>query len=355
MVCASPVDGPERSAGLTADPRPETGSAWALVGAGLDTVSFAWTDDSLAARIAKRAGDDLTDAVTGEVVSLRPVKRGVMTSAPLADGGWHFGAYPTAGMVFVEGRLAPMLSGATVDRRLVAASELGAAVDLAGARLARLIAEPVGPVRIRRADLAADVRFSRAEDGLSMLRALATLDVPRYKLDVWRHDGRQVETIYLRTRSGRVRARIYDKARERGETPGTLVRAEYQHQPTGAKRPAVAAFIESDAGLVWERAFGRWSTSTSTLTAGTLGAQQQGIIERARAGALTGRVAERLLGTLALFESGAAAGIIGERAAARRRSELRSLGITVEENLAGTFEVGAVLAAIRSALAPADS
>jgi hypothetical protein len=188
-----------------------------------------------------------------------------------------------------------------------------------------------------------------------MLRALAAVDVPRYKLDVWRHDGVQVETIYLRTRGGRVRARIYDKARERGDTPGLLVRAEYQHQPIGAKRPAIREFMESDSGLIWERAFGHWSTSTSSLTAGTLGGQERWIIERAREGALTGRVAERLLGTLALFETGASAEILGERSAARRRSELRRLGITVADNLAGTFEVGAVLAAIRSAFAPSDS
>jgi len=328
---------------------------WALVAAGLDTVSFAFTDDLLAIRMAKRAGEPLTDVATGDAVLLRPVTRGVMTAAPLTDLGFHFGSYPHAGMVFVEGRLAPMISGDPEDRRLLPARDLAAAVAVVSERLGALLAEPSGPVRVRRADLAADVAFEQPEDGLSMLRALSVIDVPRYKLVVWRRDGVQVETIYLRTPAGRVRARIYDKARERSSTPGSLVRAEYQHQPIGAKRPSVTDFIEQDVGAVWERAFGHWTTSTSTLKAGTRKKHEREIVAQARSGAITGRVAERLLGTLSLTEAGSSVEVLGERAAQRRRSELRRLGVVVEDAIDGTFEVGAIFAAIRAAFAPSES
>jgi hypothetical protein len=350
---APPSKAESGSAVLTADPAPETGTAWAVAGAGLDTVSFSWVDERLALRLAKRAGDPLRDPETGELVLLRPVKRGVITADRVSGGGWHFGAYPSAGMVFVEGRLAPMLSHDLADRTLVAASRLPEAVAVASARIGSLMSEPRGPVRVRRADLAADVAFRMPEQGLAALRGLARLDVPRYKLDVWRHDGAQVETIYLRTRGGRVRARIYDKARERGEEPGSLVRAEYQFQPEGAKRPTVPEFIVSDVSKLWRRAFGAWADSSSSLVAGSLNEVQGEVLRLAREEVVSGRVAERILGTISLLASGTGESVIGLRAVQRRRAELRSLGLSVEAGEEIEVPVGAMFAAIFAALAPA--
>ena len=293
--------------------------------------------------------------MTGEVVSFRPVHRGVMTAAPMAGGGWHFGSYPSSDMVFVEGRLAPMLSGDASDRTLTPAVHLPEAVALASARIASILIAPRGPVRLRRADLAADIRFQQPEDGLSTLRALACMDVPRYQLDVWRHDGTQVATIYLRTPGGRVRARIYDKARERGDVPGTLVRAEYQHQPVGVRRPAITDFVRADVAPLWRRAFGQWAAASSTLTAGTLADQHKEVLSRARGGELTGRVSERLLGSLTLISAGLGDELLGERAVRRRRSELRQLGIAVGETYRGEIAVGEIFQAICASFAHTDA
>lgn len=254
-------------------------------------------------------------------------------------------------MVFVEGRLGAMLSASRDDRSLASAGRLPEAVEIARERIGRLLTEPQGPVRVRRADLAADIAFRVPEDGLATLRGLAHLDVPRYKLDVWRHHGAQVETIYLRTRAGRVRARIYDKARERGDTPGSLIRAEYQHQPEAAKRPSVADFIDADLSKLWRRAFGAWADSSSSLVAGSLAQTHAEVVRLAADGVLSGRVAERMLGTITLLATGAGDAVIGKRGVQRRRAELRQLGLSAEAAEPTEVAVGPIFAAIFEALA----
>jgi hypothetical protein len=237
--------------------------------------------------------------------------------------GVTVGAYAD-GLVTVEGRLAALLHGPD-DHRLVSADGFRSAPAVAAERFGLSLAQPVG---VGRADLASELVFDDGRDGLDLLRAAASLDVPWAKIGTEGGKRGTVETVYVRSLTGRtVLLRLYDKGRETGEAaPGTWLRLERQRRYRKAREPEVDDVLAQGLGTVF---VGR---ELARLVAGVGDVHvcdRLGAVEVLRRLASVGRIppskAERLAGFVLLDGVGLPA-----RTQRRRASELRELGIALE-------------------------
>jgi hypothetical protein len=139
--------------------------------------------------------------------------------------GCRWGSFPD-GLAYVEGRVAALLDGPDAHYLATPAQLVEAA---------SLFAETVEPGRVEdvttgRLDLASELRFDRAAEGLALMRAIASADVPWLKTGTEGSKRDGLETVAWRTVNGRsVQLRLYDKGRESGTAePGTLLRGERQ-------------------------------------------------------------------------------------------------------------------------------
>ena len=186
-----------------------------VVQAGIDTWSPAWyAGDSMLARVmASRAEGQ------GRVRLLRePVS------------GYRVGWFPETCLVFAEGH--PVVDG------LGCPDDLPAALDALEEQL-QASDVPVGPTcraGVRRLDAAVDLRTDSASEGLGILAGVAALTVPGGKLVAYR-SGRAIESVLLKSASGKTTARVYDKGVESGRAQrGRLIRPEDQRRYVKATR-----------------------------------------------------------------------------------------------------------------------
>lgn len=267
--------------------------------------------------------------------------------AIVADGrgpdGGRFLCYPAFGVLAVETRLAALLAGDADDHSLASARSIDA-----GASTARLVlgqyldVDPGHPSEVRRYDLASELRFSAAADGLSFLRSVGGMIPARSRgtLEV-AADG-QVMTAYVRTaKRGVVHARIYDKGRESGsDPPGLRVRIESQNRPAKAKRYPPHVLAEIDLSATFGRTMSPYLHADELLVAGPDGAVVE-LASRAIRGELSHAKAERLIGSVALLKHGGRAvydrdGATSKRnneRSARRLKALRDEGIALDREL----------------------
>jgi hypothetical protein len=138
--------------------------------------------------------------------------------------GCRWGSFPD-GMHYVEGRVAALLDGPdahylATPTQLVQAAELFA--DTVGADVENVVTG--------RLDLASELRFDDPREGLALMRAIASADVPWLKTGTEGSKRDGLETVAWRTANGRsVQLRLYDKGRESGTAiAGTLLRGERQ-------------------------------------------------------------------------------------------------------------------------------
>jgi hypothetical protein len=316
--------------------------------------------DSLRARIA---GDFLLHPEGGGRVAarLRRVAAGGVRILPLGDGAaWPGGAtlgfFDGPGLVFIEGRASALVAGDEKVRTLACPSSLKD-VD----RVARDLFRPLDltlPVRatVRRADLTSETQFSDGADGLAFLAALAAATVPRYKTTVWRHQGR-VETVAVCTKvTGKIKARAYDKWVEQGvrERAGQLVRLEREVRWQGREAPSIDVFLGLDlAGLYAAPLLPLIKGARDVVVAG-LDASVEALLSMVDAERVSYSRAERLIGTLVITaRQGADSRAWTDRTAARRRAELRELGLWVDPTrpTASVVSVGAILKSLVAAWA----
>ncbi len=310
--------------------------------AGLDTVSYLLrpgTDGDIERLSRWMERREITDARTGEALKLVGSGHGCMVSSPV--DGVRFGAFSSYGHIsaWVEGRLSALLAGDTHAHGLASPAELenGAARARAGfAALGLHLAEPIEAVR--RVDLAGDLVFDNAPDGLAFLRALASLDVPRLKRDVWMQ-GPRVETVYYRTpKTGAVRMRAYDKGVESGTAaPGERVRFEMQRRYTKQKQMTPRNLAGADWSALYRERLQPWERSADGFVSVSLGGAQRAVLDALESGAtmrdgtpLTQRRAERMLGTLVILSELGPDWYGKDYTARRRQDEFRDLGVVLD-------------------------
>jgi hypothetical protein len=241
------------------------------------------------------------------------------------------------GVVGVEGRLDPLLTGCAETFDLRPGSDVRVGEAVARAMIEALAGAPLDGGRgyfadaeIGRLDLAHEFEFDEQADGLAFLAAVAALHPPKRKTDVWRAADGTVQTVYFRTpRAGVIRERVYDKGVESGSHAAGL-RVRFESQRRFAKREAPLA--RSSFGGGWAaRQYGgavMGYTHTESVAVGRGQAEQQLLGAVAR-GDLTLAKAERMLGTLGVLDH-YGRGIYGEQQAQRRLRDLRDHGVSPE-------------------------
>ena len=312
-------------AALTAIPRSVTDQAGALGQFGLDTVAFRF-----------RPG---WPEFVGELLRAPHRFAGgarVMTEKP---GGIAVAVFQ--GAIRVEGRLDPLLTG---DRDSWA---LRPVADLAlGEQRAREVVEAIAGApmdggrglyytdgELARLAAAHELECDDSADGLTFLRAVASMRPGARKVDaVFGVDG-QPQTIYFRTpKRFAVRERIYDKGVESGShAAGLRVRLEAQRRFPKNRAVPRAALRGVEAGRYFAEKLQAYA-ETDTLVAGPDEARRQ-LLAKVHAGEISMRVGARLLGDVSILGEFGRAAYPDDRMARRRMAELRKHGVAVEQVL----------------------
>lgn len=209
--------------------------------------------------------------------------------------GIRTGAYPD-GLHYVEARLAALLYGRE-DHRLCAPEELVAG-EKVGARLLEVDVQAA----VGRYDLASELRFEQASEGLALLRAMSSLDVPWAKVGMEGYRGGAPETVYLRSLNGRtILARMYDKGVEAATDPrGTRLRFERQRRVRKSREMTVEQLLGRDLARDFVgRELAAWAFSTeAAYTVGGVPAAIERLGELCADGKLAPLVRDRLTGFL---------------------------------------------------------
>jgi hypothetical protein len=299
--------------------------------AGVDTWSPAWYVGE--GSQAERAMQQLATV---------PVARGRAIEERIA--GHRVGWFPASRMVFAEGhpggdRLAsPEVLPAVLAKLYESIVDYGIDLPLVDYRpgwLAGDVPERPGFAGVRRLDSTLDLRFQTRDQGLSVLRGVASLGLPRAQLAL-RHQpgvGRTgaLETVAFYGHGGRkMLARWYDKGVEAGTYDrGLLIRPEDQRRYVKASRRSVN---ELGVGYVRERFRQRFLplfVASEGITVGGTHRIAQRLAELRDDGALTPRTAQILAGFAVLENAGQWEG--PRRSRMRYRRQLRDHGLVLSE------------------------
>ena len=313
-----------------------------VTASGVDTVSFAFRPEG-------RSYFDVVEAFRakphrhGSAGSLVADERGPDGGRVMLFGA-SSGAEPgRAGVVAIESRLGALLSMDSEDHRLVAADRL----HLGGVTARVLVAEQLGvdpgpATEVRRYDLASELRFRAACDGLAFLRTVAGLVPARARGTVEVNADGSVMTAYARTaKRGVVHARIYDKGRESGsDPPGHRVRIESQNRPPKSRRHHPEALSQLDLKATFGRTMNPYLQADELVVAGADGAVAE-LVARAVRGEISHNRAERLAGSVAFLKHGGRAvydrdgsnRVRNNERSARRLKALRDAGIVLSDEL----------------------
>jgi hypothetical protein len=295
-----------------------------VVQAGIDTWSPCWNADG---RLA------------GALEGLATAKAGRAMMLPDPVGRYRVGWFAHHGLVFAEGH-------PSADE-----NQLGCADDLPD-ELRRLEAEldSIGiPLReqlragVRRVDSTVDLRTDSPGEGLAILAGIAALSLSRGKLVTIRN-GRSIETVQMKSFSGRVTGRVYDKGVEAGLAPrGRLIRHEDQRRyPKSLRRDVTEMTTAYVREQYRRRLMPLWTAAKGVRVGGPLvlarelgRAVDRGQVEVSRA--------RSLAGYLVLEQAGVDQG--AKRTQYQLARECRQLGLVVADAVTDEIEVdlGAVL------------
>lgn len=192
---------------------------------------------------------------------------------------------------------------------------------------------------LSRLDQTVTLEFADPRAGQAFLAGLSVVDIPRLKPGT---EGRPIETVHWRAawgKSRRILARAYDKGIESGTAErGRFVRLE--NQTRYAKETRMSADTHSDQPLIasttFHRRFAPVAESLEGLTAATLLALRDRLIELADDGRITWLQAERLAGFLTMKSMGIE---LHPRTQRRRRRELREHGLVLVDPLEDPIDV----------------
>jgi hypothetical protein len=293
---------------------------------GVDTCSFAFRPSS------ERFFDGLLARPH------RPSAAGGVRFEQRGPGDTALLAWPAFGVVALEGRLAAVLANSGDCHDLVTKGRLHEGELLAQAALQELAGTPMHrdgagmDGELRRYDLAAELRFESAPDGIAFMRTIATLTPPGKKRDVI---GNEIpETVYFRTLKRMVvTERVYDKGRESGsDAPGKRIRVEAQRRPSKSKRRRSAVVGGMDLAADFGRTLLPYVGTEKLIAAGTEGATEH-LVRQAVNGEVSMAKAERMIGTLALLKHYGRAVYPDARQQQRRLQQLRQAGIVLADEL----------------------
>ena len=281
-------------------------------------------------------------------VGFRGKMRETLTLDAELPGGVSIGFTPQSRSIWIEGRLAAILSGDRDNRNLypldfLRVAALRAAADIADLLELREFIDPLplflgGKVSLRRLDVTSEISCP-PHYGLQLLRGFANISYAGERpVEIWGKEKR-IETINLRDRGTvkrRIRFRIYDKGTESGShMPGERIRFERQIRFQGKKQPVISSLSPEDAIQWWRAGFEPWFGSDLEkhgLKVMPFERASEKILKMAEAGSLKWEKAERLLGSLVicLMRGENWWKDLGHRDAGYRRiRELRDLGISV--------------------------
>ncbi len=302
-----------------------------VLAAGIDTVSPCWYAEP---------GSPLARAMA----ALATQRAGPAWLLPDPVGRYRVGWFADPGLVFAEGRAG--------GEALCAAHDLPAAL----ASLRRALADlgiPVDTVPgagLRRLDVAADLCTESAAAGLGFLECVGAASPGAGKLATYRA-GRQVQSVIVKTRAGRTRARVYDKGVESGHAPpGHWLRLEAQWRLPRAARIDPAAV---DPALLRERFKRRFEPlwqAAGGFRLGGLGAVGERLEAAVACGQLMPSRARSVAGYLVLAAAGIPQG--AKRTSSELERECRQLGLSVSL-LRGSEQRVDIAAILDECLAPA--
>ena len=281
-------------------------------------------------------------------------------------------AWPEFGLLTVEGRAAPLLTGSVLDYSLVAPTALGDVAQAAGDLVAAVLGQDgmdTEPL-LRRCDLASDVDFSPAWAGEEALAAFASVVLPRLVTVPHRRADQSYEGVAWMTSGNRVQLRVYESAEQkrrkllreakkaqpelkaRAEEAaarygprGSTLRLERQLTWPKAKQPSTAEFLNRDLGAEFlgpmAAAVGEYS---GLLVAGE-GAATERIAEMRRAGTVRPQKASRLLSYVTALQHAPAAWFDSDRKRNDALRDLRRVGLQLDRSLPpyAAVELGRVL------------
>ena len=247
-------------------------------------------------------------------------------------------AWPSHGIAALEGRLAAVVTGDQDNHALMPKQQLQPGEDVAARAIEALAGVPMfrpgecSDGELRRYDLAAELLFDDAADGIAFLRSVATLTPAGKKRDVI---GNEVpETVYFRTPKRLVvTERVYDKGRESGShPPGHRIRVEAQRRPPKSRRRRSGIVGRMDLASDFGRTLSPYVSAERLIASGTNGATAH-LVQQAVNGELSIAKAERMIGTLALLHDYGRAVYPDVQQQQRRLRELRSAGIVLADEL----------------------
>lgn len=254
-------------------------------------------------------------------------------------GGTKLGAHGR-GVIWWEGRVDALLTDSAKAWQLRPARDVVAARNMAAAAFDVLAGEPISDYEpqphgeIRRFDLAHEFAFDDGRDGLAFLNTVAGMCPARRKLDVWKGQDGQPQTVYVRqAKSGKVTERLYDKGVESGShPPGQRLRYEAQRRMPKADRYTPETLAALDLADVYGRSLTAYLGDENVIAAGPNATLQQ-LAQAAASGELTIAKAERLIGTVQLLKEYGRSIYPCERQQRRRIADVRNAGIALDEEL----------------------
>jgi hypothetical protein len=222
-----------------------------------------------------------------------------------------------------------MLSGDPDDTALAPPDALALGAERARGALASLgvmvESEPV----VRRLDLAAEIRFAQAADGLLFSRAFGSLQLPG--LEQNRRSSRQQTRSVTWSPAHGITLRLYDAGEWHAtDEPGVRLRLERQLRLRKAKQAPPDSFSPTSIADLYLAPLARIIQSAPSIRILSPRAAELLIVEKGRCGELRACVAERLIGVVRISELCADALLYDRATASRRRSELRSYGVMLD-------------------------
>lgn len=285
---------------------------------GIDTVRLRVRDVPLVAR---------------EALVRQPHQLGSRGEVYVQKDGCRWGSFPD-GMHYVEGRVAAILDGPDAHY-LATPIQL---VEAAGI-LADTAGVPVENVVTGRLDLASELRFDDPREGLALMRAIASADVPWLKTGTEGSKRDGLETVAWRSAHGRsIQYRLYDKGRE-SETAeaGTLLRGERQRRMRKGRELVAVQLPEVNLrSLYIGRELAAFVASDLELTVCNSFEASDLIDSIAAAGNLTRSSADTLMGFVHGRRRQAE---YGRATWYKRWAQLRGLGIALDDQAANLVRV----------------
>ena len=295
---------------------------------GLDTCSIAFRPES----------QDWTDLLLSQ--PHRPAAGGGVVFLESGPGGTKLGAHGR-GLIWWEGRVDALLTDSEAGWNLRPVRDVVAARNMAAAAFDVLAGEPISDYEpqphgeVRRFDLAHEFEFDDGRDGLAFLRTVAGMCPPRRKLDVWKGQDGQPQTVYVRQASSRVvTERLYDKGVESGShRAGQRLRYEAQRRSPKADRYTPETLATLDLAGEYGRSLNTYLGGDDNVIAAGADATVEHLAQAAARGEVSLAKAERMIGTVALLREYGRSIYPCERQQRRRIADVRQAGIALDDEL----------------------